>query len=173
MGKRLLEELAGHISATRSMLPASDAKLGMGMLSFTVDQEIFVMVPEQLGKDKYEVRDNAARLLQKENADTFVIGGFLASGVRTENLSQDYGGSLHDHPDAFEVMLFVGGDKSQTLMVKLDTIRGPNGDIVELRGDETPKAGTRSIFHDLLTVELKKAKTIKMGRPRKTKKVQA
>src|SRR6267142_1250597 len=105
MGKRLLEELAGHISATRSMLPASDAKLGMGMLSFTVDQEIFVMVPEQLGKDKYEVRDNAARLLQKENADTFVIGGFLASGVRTENLSQDYGGSLHDHPDAFEVML--------------------------------------------------------------------
>jgi hypothetical protein len=52
MGKRLLEELAGHISATRSMLPASDAKLGMGMLSFTVDQERFVMVPEQLGRDK-------------------------------------------------------------------------------------------------------------------------
>ena len=49
MGKRLLEELAGHISATRSMLPASDAKLGMGMLSFTVDQERFVMAPEQLG----------------------------------------------------------------------------------------------------------------------------
>ena len=93
--------------------------------------------------------------------------------MRRENFSQDYEGSLHDHPDAYEVMLFVGGDESQTLMVKLDTIRGPNSDIVELRGDETPKAGTRSIFHDLLTVELKKAKTIKMGRPRKTKKVQA
>ena len=65
MGKRLLEELAGHISATRSMLPASDAKLGMGMLSFTVDQERFVMAPEQLGKDKYEVRDNAAACFKK------------------------------------------------------------------------------------------------------------
>jgi hypothetical protein len=62
MGKRLLEELAGHISATRSMLPASDAKLGMGMLSFTVDQERFVMVPEQLGRDKYQIRENAALL---------------------------------------------------------------------------------------------------------------
>ena len=51
MGKRLLEQLAEHISATRSMLPASDAKLEMGMLSFTVDQKRFVLVPEQLGKD--------------------------------------------------------------------------------------------------------------------------
>ncbi len=129
--------------------------------------------PSNLGGDKYQIRENAALLLREQNADTYVIGGLLASGVRRENFSQDYEGSLHDHPDAYEVMLFVGGDESQTLMVKLDTIRGPNGDIVELRGDETPKAGTLNIFHDLLTVELKKAKTIKMGRPRKTKKVQA
>ena len=113
MGKRLLEELAGHISATRSMLPASDAKLGMGMLSFTVDQERFVLAPEQLGKDKYQIRENAALLLREQNADTYVIGGLLASGVRRENFSQDYEGSLHDHPDAYEVMLFVGGDDDE------------------------------------------------------------